>query len=212
MLFKMFFICISLCVLVGCESKNEAQPTPAASTQAINEDPQALARKLKIQQLSSELNDLEQQKGLLYQRLVGHEQSISSFETQINNTIGELNAFRGKTQAFIMDHKFATSCLAAAGMSLSADSHFSTDAEQLRDAYALFCAAALLGDGFPQEVATVADTLMQADLRLNNLQTQMKSLRAQMSGEREEMAKDNSEYVALGLKIKNLQAEIANVK
>lgn len=159
--------------------------------------------------LTAQIEEHTQSKNLLYEQLAGHEKAISSLRVQSNELEQSLQTYNNEVEAYLMDHKAAAVCMAAADVALSNDNEYSQDVQDLGTGTAILCTlGGLANPDFIDEVLAVADRLVQADAHAKNLRSQLQSVQDRLNTETTTAAADRSRYDSLTTEIQNLRLRL----
>lgn len=158
------------------------------------------------------IEDRQQQKQLVSQRLVGLEEKISSLEVQRDRLLEDLKTYNNSVEAYMMDHKLAIICMAALNVSLAEDNEYSEEVKNLAEGATIVCAAGVLLDSdFRKEIMIVFDKLIQADKHAKDLRSQIASIQSKIDKEKTAAAGEQSEFDRLRSEIQGLQTQLSQL-
>ncbi|NDJ18770.1 hypothetical protein [Myxacorys almedinensis] len=222
MLKKAVVIGVCFVAIAGCTqavSPRATQSTPERSTENRQQESDSTEqrqtrlaedeRETRKQAALSSIKQLEQQKDLLSQRMLGRQQKLSNLELRANQLETELSTYNRRVQAFILAHKNSVGCMGALGVSLDETNHYSKDVKDLAGAATLVCGAAVIAnDGFRNEVIRVADQLSQASNHVKNLTSQLQGVRSQINTENASLEQEQTEASNLASGIQNYHSQL----
>ncbi|MFM2433128.1 MAG: hypothetical protein RLZZ511_4342 [Cyanobacteriota bacterium] len=235
MLKKIVGLAICAIVLVGCvevhpksdapvvrETVSAVKPLPIASPVAAAEggtgaeSEPVTSRPSQVdgrrQKVMASLQQVQQQSELLTKQMSGRQETINQLSAEANDLERDLAAFKGKVQAYILEHKMEVACMGALGMSLDEGNQFSKDAKDAKDAAALVtlgCGMAVLSNGeFAGSVAKVFDQLVQAGSKGNEMMQRLQGVQASLAAEQGKLEQEQAKADALVTEIKEYQSQL----
>jgi len=165
------------------------------------------------QQISSEIQRVQDTRSLVLQELTNRQQMVSSFETQANDLDGQLSTLKSDANAYIADHKMAALCMASGGVALSDDNEFSDDVKSLGTVAAFICLAAFASNSnFRSDVVNLGDYLVQASTRAKGLEGRLQMARSSLMTVQAEAATQRAQFDSLDITIQNLQLQLNAVR
>ena len=172
-------------------------------------DPNAERR----QQLTMRMNSLQSKMELATQALVQERNRLAYFEREVLTKRGNLNTYKDKVRAYLLNHKMATAAivLGVGGVAVNIDdqSNFSEDAKAAGAIGAVV--AGIYAFNYPDEVLEVADVLVQADANVKHMETEIGQLQAQYSTETSAVQEKQNVVTALGSQLSSLKNEYAEI-
>ncbi len=169
-------------------------------------DPNAARR----QQLATEMEILTEQISVASQAVEHERDKITFFESQMRVKEAELADYRGKVNAYLLNHKMALAAIAlgVGGTSVAIDTsnEFSQDAQAAASIGAFFAGMYALSNA--EEVAEVADVLMQADSRIKTLESEISGFQSNYSTEMPLLAEREKSLQTLNAQYLTLKSEV----
>ncbi len=195
-------------VILVSQSSQQKEPSPSAQpiqpeTIKPNEDKESeVTRQANL----SKIKQLEQQKELISQRLLGRQQKISSLElkkTQLETELGDQDR---RVKSFVENHKLEVACRDQARISFDQNNRYSEDVKnQAALATSLCVGVYFSSEEFRNKVNFVIDELNKADISAKNFKDQIDSIQAQIAAENEVLAQEKTEFDRLASAIQQSQ-------
>ena len=148
---------------------------------------------------------LEQERASLTQRVDERQTAVRDTSDKLDTLNRELATYGTNVQSFITAHRIAASCIRAARSTWGENNAFSHDVATTTRVGAALCSVALLNKQFAEEVGHVADQLGEADAHVRTLKGQIAAAERELAAHRSELEKSEAAVRQLG-------AEIADVR
>src|SRR5690606_13691547 len=173
-------------------------------------DPDAARRQI----LMSQLQENDEFRSVLTQTIAGRRSKVAYLEQRLSQQRSALENFRGRVKAYMMDHKLAIAAIAAglggAGVALDPANEFSAEARQIGGLVAV--GAALYALANAEEVAQVADQLVQADAHADTLQGQIDSTLQELRSELFQLQEEERQFAAAAQRSQELRSQLAALR
>lgn len=162
------------------------------------------------QALRSQMNDLEIERTLLSADITGMKSKTALLEGRLYEQQSDLKDYEGKVEAYILNHKMAVAAILAgvggATIALDENNEFSGDARAVAGIVAAIALAyAAL---HPEEIIEVGDYLLQADIHVKKLKSQVKMTEANLKEEAEQLKQKEHELKLLTSQIAELRVQL----
>jgi hypothetical protein len=192
-------IALSICALSACDN----------SEQRARERAQEMALLVKQQKLL-EIKGLDLERSQAAAQVSARMEQVNVLNRRLDEQVAERQRFRDAVQAFIMDHKMATTALAlgvgGAGVALDPSNTFTQDAKNMAGITALIAAAYALANY--DEVKHVGDQLLQAGVRDNTMQSAIDATSNELNAARMALVSEDARLQELNQNIAGLQSQL----
>lgn len=162
------------------------------------------------QALTAELQQVGQEYTVLSQAVAGRKTTVTTIERQLMNLESERSDYKRTVTAYMMNHKLAVAALAlglgGASVALDADNEFSDEAEGLGTVAVAIAAVYALANA--EEVAEVADRLVQADSYVKDLDRQIAQTTSSRNTEVERLSGEEFRLHGLETKQESIRVEL----
>lgn len=199
------FLVVAALGINGCSQKVEQNESKIT----VQQQREALEKEQVRQAILSNVKQLEQQKDLFSQKMIGRQQKILSLEIQESQLETDLRAYNGKVESFMMAHVGAIACMGAVGAALDESNQYSKDAKDVAATATVVCGIAVVtNSNFREEVFSVTYELTQADSYAKNLKSQITAIQSEVYRENNALEKEKSEVGEIASSIQKYQSQL----
>lgn len=162
------------------------------------------------QLLRSDLQQVDNDYTGLSQAVSNRKNTVGYLEQQLLTHRSELSDYKGRVEAYMMNHKMALAAISAGivgtGVALDSTSTFSSDEKTVGGLLA--AGAALWALNNTEELAEVADTMNQADSHIKSLEHQIRTLSSQLAAESQHLLQEEQALRTLQVNGEQIRATL----